>query len=204
MQSCDLTGVSMVHYDGMKDEFYIKSWAFVPADTMLNRSKIEKIDYYMMANNGYCFPCGDWVVSYKFIEDFILNLENKYGVVIKSVGYDRYNCISTANRLQDNGLETVEVRQHSTTLGPACKKLREAVYNKKFFYDKNRLLEIQFSNTKAMHDTNNNTYISKKKSTGGKIDMIASLLNAVCLWNIEIVEGNNVYETDDRDGFVLI
>lgn len=202
-QSCDLCGVTMVHYDEIKDEFYVKSWAFVPEDTMFNRSKVEKIDYYMMANNKYCFPCGDRVVSYSFIEEFILSLEEKYGVIIKSVGYDRYNCISTANRLADNGLETIEVRQHSTMLGPACKKIREMVYSNKFFYDKNRLFEIQFSNAKAMTDTNNNLYISKKKSSG-KIDMIASLLNAICLWNLEIVEGNNIYDSEERDGFICL
>lgn len=199
-QSVDLCGVTMVHYDYTKEEFYVKSWAFVPSDTLMNRSKIEKIDYQMMANNGYCFPCGDRVVSYSYIEDFILNLEKKYGVRIRSVGYDRYNCISTANRLVEKGLDAVEVRQYSTTLGPACKIVRESVYSNKFFYDKNRLFEIQFSNAKAMTDTNNNLYISKKKSNG-KIDMIASLLNAICLWNIEITSGRSVYE--ERD-FIII
>lgn len=199
-QSCDLCGVSMVHYDEIKDEFYVKSWAFLPEDTLITRSKVEKIDYKLMTANGYCFPCGDRVVSYSFIEDFILNLQNKYNVIIQSVGYDRYNCISTANRLVENGLEAIEVRQHSTMLGPACKKIREMIYSNKFFYDKNRLFEIQFSNAKALTDTNNNLYISKKKSNG-KIDMIASLLNAICLWNKQIEEGKSVYE--ERDFIVL-
>lgn len=201
-QSCDLCGLSMVHYDEVKDEFYIKSWAFLPGDetALHSRCKVEKIDYNMMIANGYCFPCGDRVISYSFIEEFILSLEAKYGVIIQSVGYDRYNCISTANRLSENGLEVCEIRQHSTILGPACKSIREYVLNKKFFYDKNRLLEIQFSNAKALTDTNGNVFISKRKSSG-KIDMIASLLNAICLWNKQIEEGKSVYE--ERDFVIL-
>lgn len=205
-QSGDLCAVTMVHYDNIKDEFYVKSWAFLPEDTLDNRCKVEKIDYRMMARkeHGYCFPCGDRIVSYSFIEDFIMNLEDKYGVIISGIGYDRYNCISSINRIiEKKDYDCIEVRQHSTVLGPACKKTKEYVLKEKFFYDTNRLLEIQFGNCRSLVDNNMNTYISKKRSNG-KIDMIAALLNAMTLWNFSELEGNNVYESDDREGFILL
>ena len=58
--------------------------------------------------------------------------------------------------------------------------MSEAILNKKFKYTENKLLEINFQNAKCTFDTNMNRYITKKKSTG-KVDMVVSLIDAVCL-----------------------
>ena len=47
-------------------------------------------------------------MDYGAIEDMILEIEAKYNVVVMGVGYDRYNCLSTAQRLEREGLKTVE------------------------------------------------------------------------------------------------
>jgi phage terminase large subunit-like protein len=116
----------------------------------------------------------------------ILEVEAKYNVVVMGVGYDRYNCLSTAQRLEREGLKTVEVKQHSSVLHPATKLLREKILNKEFFYASNDLLEINFQNAKIVEDNNKNIYINKKKSTG-KVDMVASLINAVYLLQVDVI-----------------
>lgn len=200
-QTTDNTAVSMVTYDFEKDEYVTQSWAFLPEDNVDNKSKIEKIDYRTMKENGYCFFCGDRVISHRFVEDFVMSLQDKYGVNVKGIGYDRYNCISSANRWSEKGYDTVEIRQHSSVLHPATKLVKERVFKNKFKYVQNRLLEINFSNAREVVDTNLNTYVNKKKSTG-KIDMVVSTLNAMALWNKEVEEGSSsVYE--DR-GFIII
>ena len=199
-QTTDNTSVSMVHYDKTKEEFYSKTWAFIPEDCVYQKSKIEKIPYHTFIEQGYCFACGDRVISYKFVEDFVSNLESKYGVIIKGIGYDRFNCVSSANKWADKGYSTIEVKQHSTILNGGTKLLKEAILQNRFFYIRNRLLEINFANTRTMYDTNLNQYIHKKKSTG-KIDMVAAMLNAMVLWNYEIEEGQSVYE--ERDLVIL-
>lgn len=204
--STDNVGVAMTHYDPVEDILYSKSWAWIPTDNAANKSKIEKIDYYMMRDNGYCFINGDRVVNYREIEDFILSLEDLYGVKVKGVGYDKYNAISSVNRLVDEGLDAVEIKQHSSTLHPATKLLKEFVLKKKFSYDKNRLYELNFSNCREVKDNNLNTYINKKKSVG-KIDMVAATINSIVLWYEEIIEGQSVYERDDPDrdlGFIFL
>jgi phage terminase large subunit-like protein len=200
-QTTDNTAVSMVTYDFENDEYVTQSWAFLPEDNVDNKSKIEKIDYRTMKENGYCFFCGDRVISHRFVEDFVMSLQDKYGVNVKGIGYDRYNCISSANRWSEKGYDTVEIRQHSSVLHPATKLVKERVFKNKFKYVQNRLLEINFSNAREVVDTNLNTYVNKKKSTG-KIDMVVSTLNAMALWNKEVEEGSSsVYE--DR-GFIII
>ena len=200
-QTTDNTAISMVTYDIEKDEYVTKSWAFIPEDNAGNKTKIERVDYFIMRDNGYCFFCGDKVISYKFVEDFVLNLENEFGVQLKGIGYDRYNCISSANKWYEAGYSTVEIRQHSAVLHPATKLLKEKILKQEFKYLNNRLLEINFSNCREVKDTNLNTYISKKKSIG-KIDMVVSIINAMALWNKDVEEGIvSIYE--DRDIIIL-
>lgn len=198
--SDDSCSISMVHYDEREDKFYTKAWAFVPSDTLAQRIKIEKVDYHRMQENGYCFACGDRIISYQFIEDFLIKVSKDLDLRVKGIGYDRFNAISSANRWHSEGLEVIEVRQHSTILNGGTKLLKEAILQHKFFYEKNRLLEIHFSNARTMYDTNLNQYINKKKSKG-KIDMVAATLNAFVLWNMEKEKGKSVYE--DR-GFIVI
>lgn len=192
--SDDNTGVSMVHYNEEEDMFYMKSWAFVPEDAIENKSRLEKIDYRMMIKNGYGFACGDRIISYRAVEDFILSLEDAYGVVIKGIGYDKWNAISTVNRLAEEGdYEVIEIKQHSSTLHPPTKLLKEYTLEQKIRYEKNTLFEMAVANARSVYDTNLNSYVNKKKSNG-KIDMLAATINAMTLWNIDILEGSSVYE----------
>lgn len=197
----DNTAVAMTTYDVDLDEYVSQAWAFVPADSVSQKSKIEKIDYDELIKQHKVFACGDRVISHRFVEDFVLNLERKYGVIIKGIGYDRYNCISSANRWYEEGYETIEVPQKSYTLHPATKLLKERVLKQSYKYLDNSFLEINFSNAREVKDTNLNTYINKKKSNG-KIDMVASIINSLVLWNKDVEEGLvSVYE--DRDIVVL-
>lgn len=193
-QTTDNTAISMSTYDDELQKYVVKSWAFIPEDSWQEKSKLEKVDYWLMKDQGYCFFCGDRVIDYKFVEDFVLSLEEKYGVIIRGIGYDRYNAISSANRWSSAGYDTIEIKQHSSELHPATKLLKERILKEGFAYEQNRLLEINFSNAREVYDTNLNSYINKKKSTG-KIDMVASLINSMVLWYHEREEGlNSVYE----------
>lgn len=194
-QSGDNTAVAMVHYDTYRDKMILKSWAFIPADSVFHKSKVEKIDYEMMIENGYAFASGDRIVSYRFIEDFVMKIEKEYGVKILGIGYDKWNAISSVNRWKDEGgLDVIEVKQHSSTLHAPTKLLKEYVIQEKIEYESNSLFERNVANAREVFDANMNSYVNKKKSTG-KIDMLAATINAVALWNTEIEEGKSTYET---------
>ena len=80
------------------------------------------------------FRLWGYTVDYGFIEDMILGIEEKHNVIVMGVGYDRYNCLSTAQRLErEKGLKTVEVKQHSSVLHPATKLLREKILKQRVF-----------------------------------------------------------------------
>ena len=177
-QTGDNTALAMVtEYKGI---IYAKVWGFIPHEKIEIKSNKEKVDYKKLIKQGVCFSCGDEVIDYSFVENFIMNIENKYKVEILSIGYDRWNALSTAQKLENTGYEMVEIKQHSSVLHPATKLLEEYILSKKFKYDENRLLEINFQNARCTEDTNKNKYVNKKKSEG-KVDMVVALINAIYL-----------------------
>lgn len=184
----DNTAVSMVTIED--DMIFAKSWAFIPAERIEEKNRRERTDYRRFIEEGSCFACGDEIISYEFIEKFIMSIENEYGVHIVQIGYDRYNCISTANKLESAGYETVEVKQHSSVLHQPTKLLQESILQRKFSYDGDRLYEINFQNARCTEDTNLNKYVNKKKSNG-KVDMVVSTIIATYLLQQRILNEDN-------------
>lgn len=185
-ESNDNTSVAMVGVDD-DNKILAESFGFIPEGRIDEKSKFEKVDYRLLLNakKKKIFACGERVVDYSFIEDFIFDIEKKYGVNVIAVGYDRWNALSSAQKLEkgkdgEHGLNCVEIRQHSSVLHPPTKLLQEKILNKEFCYTENPLLEINFQNARCVLDTNKNKYVNKKKSKG-KVDMVVSLVNAVYL-----------------------
>lgn len=147
------------------------------------------MDYPRLIQAGECIACGDEVIDYGEVERYILGMEERYGVEIQQVGYDRWNAISTVQKLEEAGIECVEIKQHSSVLHMPTKLLKEAVLSKTFAYDSSRLLEINFQNARCTEDTNLNKYVNKKKSAG-KVDMVVALINAVYLLQQDILFGD--------------
>ena len=99
---------------------------------------------------------------------------------IAQVGYDRYNAISTVQKLEAEGIECVEIKQHSSVLHSPTKLLKEKILSRKFRYD-----------ARCTEDTNRNKYVNKKRSAG-KVDMVVAAINATYL-----AEQDMLFGTDD-------
>lgn len=179
-ESNDNTSVAMVAVDDDDESILAESFAFVPQGRITEKSVGEKINYFELAKTKNVIACGDKVIDYAVVEDFIMSLEEKYGVQIQAIGYDRWNALSTAQKLEKAGYNLVEIRQHSSVLHPPTKLLKEKILKGEFKYTENKLLEINFQNARCAHDTNKNLFVHKKKSNG-KVDMVVSLINAVYL-----------------------
>ena len=178
-ESIDNTSVSMVAVDD-DNNILADSWAFIPEGRIEEKSVTEKVNYRELVRTLKCIACGDRVIDYSVVESFILSIEEKYGVQVQAIGYDRWNALSSAQKLEKAGYNLVEIRQHSFTLHPPTKLLKEKILNGEFKYEDNKLLEINFQNARCTYDTNKNLYVHKKKSTG-KVDMVVSLINATYL-----------------------
>ena len=170
----------------------MNSIAFIPEGRIDEKTQFEKVDYRNFINAMKCIACGNKTVDYGIIEDFVFHIEEKYGVHIKALGYDRFNALSSAQKWEngDNGkyagINCIQIRQHSDTLHPPTKLLSEKIANKEVEYEENKLLEINFENARCVYDNNLNRYVNKKKSNG-KVDMVVALINACYLLQQDII-----------------
>ena len=186
-QTDDNTSVAMLTYH--EGRIYAKVWGFIPKDRKEEKSIRENVDYQRLIDSGVCFECGDDVIDYGFVERFIMSLSEKYGVNIIQLGYDRYNALSTVQKLEheDNPIECVEIKQHSSVLHRPTKLLYESILSRSFVYSENLMLETNFQNARCTEDTNLNKYVNKKKSAG-KVDMVVSLINAIFRLQINVLD----------------
>lgn len=189
--SNDNCGVAMAAVDE-EDNIMAELMAFIPEGRIDEKSEYEHIDYRRFIAAAQCIACGDMTVDYGVIEDYVFGIEEKYGVTVVAIGYDRYNALSSAQKW-DQVYKTVEIRQHSDTLHPPTKLLFEQVTNHRFRMKKNVLAEENFQNAKCTFDTNMNRYVNKKKSNG-KVDLVVALINAVYL-----LQQDTIFD----DGFVV-
>jgi phage terminase large subunit-like protein len=187
-QSDDNTAVAMMCLH--EGKIYAKVWGFIPKGKKDFKKQKEVVDYDRLIKQGCCFECGDEVIDYGFIESHVLSIEEKYGVEIVQIGYDRYNALSSIQKFEAEGYECVEIKQHSSVLHMPTKLIKEYVLNKCFCYDENQLLEINFQNSRCTKDTNLNLYVNKKKSAG-KVDLVVGVINAGYLLEQNMLYGEN-------------
>ena len=181
--SNDNTSVAMVCF--YKGRIYSKIMGFIPEESIERKTDKERFDYNRSIKNGECIACGDLIIDYSVVEQYILDIEKTYGCTVYQLGFDRYNALSTVQKLEaaDEPVDCVEVKQHSSVLHPATKLLYESIMKREFAYSDNLLLENNFSNARCTYDTNLNRYVNKKKSSG-KVDMVVALIIAVHLLNV--------------------
>lgn len=178
--STDNCSVAIASYDDENDIIEAGVMAFFPEGKMEEKSITEKVDYRRFVEEGKAVACGGQVVDYSVIENYIMRIEEKTGGKVIGAAYDRFNAMSSAQKLESAGITTVEVKQHSSVLHPATKLLQEHILEGKFRYEQNELLEINFENARVTLDTNLNMYVNKRHSSG-KVDMTVALINACYL-----------------------
>ena len=177
----DNTSVSIITYNAKTGEVYCLPMVFVPADRIGEKTRAERVPYADYIAAGFVIPCGDRTIDYGAVEDYVFRIAARYGCTVKALGYDRYNCLSSAQKWESGGLDVVEIKQHSSVLHSPTKWLAELIADGKFHYEAaNKMVEINFENAKCVYDTNMNRYVNKKKSNG-KIDIVAATINAMYL-----------------------
>lgn len=194
--SGDNVAVDMKTYEGdNKDNaiLYTRTMGFIPAGKIEQKSKKEGVDYRELIRKEVCVACGEEVIDYTDVENYVLTLEEKLGVKIMQIGYDKWNAISSIQKFEKAGYECVDIKQHSSVLHSPTKWMLECILSGRYFYDANLMLEINFQNARCTEDTNLNKYVNKKKSEG-KVDQVIGNLNSTYLIEQELLYGSEELE----------
>lgn len=197
-QSGDNTAVAMTHYDRDTNNVEAAAWVFYPAQREAEKKRLENIDYTYYSSIGLSFPTGGKVIDYEDVENFVFELERKYGVIIKGIGYDKYNAASSIGKFENYGYDCFRVVQNAMGLYPGTKFLKESILSEHFHFEKNYLLRTNLLNARTVTNTNMMYFLNKKESDG-KIDAAAAIVDSMALWRDEI--DNDSY---DGGGIIVI
>jgi phage terminase large subunit-like protein len=110
------------------------------------------------------------------VEDWIRDQSRIFN--IRDVGHDPWNAVEVVNHLQRDGLMCTRVPQTVEQLNGPMKELEAAVYDGRFHYDGDPILEWAVANVVAHRDRNDNLFPTKETAEK-KIDPASALLNAV-------------------------
>ena len=110
------------------------------------------------------------------VEDWIRAQAKLFGV--RDVGHDPWNATEIVNHLQKEGITCTEVPQTVQQLNEPMNELEAAVYDGRFHYDGDQILEWGISNVVARRDRNDNIFPTKETAEK-KIDPVTALLNAL-------------------------
>lgn len=181
-QTEDNTAVAIATY--FEGKIYANVMGFLPEGRIEAKTNKENVNYPALIKDNCCIACGDEIIDYSVVENYVLSLKKELGVEVIQLGYDRWNALSSVQKFEsaDDPIPCVEIKQHSSVLHVPTKLLKERILQHEFVYDENALLEINFSNARCTEDTNLNKYVNKKRSSG-KVDMVVALINAIYLLN---------------------
>lgn len=195
--SQDNCGLAMLTYDNKLRKYVCETFCFIPADTIENKMKLEKVDYRSYCQKEWCYAIGDRIVDYAWIENFIVNeLTQKFGVKIMSISFDKYNATSTIAHIEENtDIECVEVPQSFFALHPAIKKLKDLILTQEFAYVENNLFEMNCTNAMVVWNPSQSLCRVSKKASRFKIDILMALICAMVTIDLLVVK-ESVYETE--------
>ena len=116
------------------------------------------------------------VNDYDRVEDWIRSEARIFRIC--DVGHDPWNAQEIVNHLQAGRMTCTEVPQTVQYLNDPMNELEAAVYDGRFHYDGDPILEWAVSNVVAHRDRNDNIFPTKEKAEK-KIDPVTALLNAM-------------------------
>ena len=167
----DLTAVSIMYKED--NIIYCRSHGFLPSDNLAERR--EQVDYKRYARMGYCDIHKGMTVNYTLVEDYIRNIESKYGCRIKAIVTDPMNAKELVERLSED-YDVVLLKQTYANLSPATKEFRKYIYDGKVKYEKNELLDWNMSNAITTKGKADDEMLAKENKNKQRIDMVAVLI----------------------------
>lgn len=172
----DLTSVSLEVPlpDGRAAVF---SHSFIPEDKLEEREKTDKMPFRQWERAGWITVTPGAVVDYTFVAAYIQRIEEKFGVSVREICYDKYNARHLMQEMEQEGFVVVEIPQSIRHLTEPTKKFREKVLAQKIVHDGNPVLNWAVGNAVTKMDAQENIMIDKSKSID-RIDPLAALINA--------------------------
>lgn len=156
-----------------KRHYYVFGQYYLPEDAVYQP---ENTHYQQWKNEGFLTVTDGNETDFGQIEDDIWEDVGVYQT--NELAYDRYQAVSTAQRLTARGMNCVEFPQQVATMSPAMKEVEAAVKGGRLHHDGNPVLAWMVGNVVAKIDVKENIYPNKERPEA-KIDGAVALIMAV-------------------------
>lgn len=186
----DLTAVSIMFVDPETEEYYFKTWYYLPKSALDGKYNSEL--YKMWSSKGFLTLTDSETTDYNYIQNQIVYLYETFDV--QGVFFDSWNAQMLVNNLTNLGLPMTPYSQSIGNFNKPTKEMERLVLSDKVRFDNNPITRFCFDNVELKVDLNGNS-----KPVGDhnakKIDGVISMLNALGGY-LSIVYGN-------QEAFVL-
>lgn len=173
----DLTALVAVFPD--EDGFDVLAQFFVPQESVLERSRRDRVPYDQWVRDGHLTATPGNVVDYEAVRVALQAWASEFD--LKQIAFDPWNATDLVTRLQgQDGFDCVPMRQGFASLSAPTKALEKAVLSRSLRHTGHPVLRWNISNVSVESDATGNMKVSKKVSTE-RIDGVAALVMAVDL-----------------------
>ena len=173
----DLTALVLVFPPLKPDEpYYILSFAWVPEETIEQRSRRDHVNYDLWRKQGFILATEGNVVDYEAIEQKILSLREHYD--IREIAYDRWNAQMLIQHLADEGMTVVPFGQGFKDMSAPTKELYKLTLEQKLAHGGHPVLRWCMDNVVVDQDAAGNIKITKARAAE-KVDLAVALVMAL-------------------------
>jgi len=179
----DLTYAAIIVMKPGSDKKYIIGQAFMPGDTVEQRSKEDKVPYDKWAQRGLITLCPGNKVDYRYVTEWFQRMKDEYGIIGYWTGYDSWNSPAWVEDMENrlgykNKNNLLPVIMGAKTLSAPMKLLGADLSSKDIVYDNNPLMKWALTNVAIEVDKNENIRPIKGKHQRQRIDPAVALLIA--------------------------
>lgn len=179
-QSIDLTSACILFKIPEDEKIYFHHMYWLPEDLIEQRTKEDKIPYDIWEDMGLLRTTPGNQVYYKYIMDWVDEIQAKHDCFIYKAGYDAWSATYFVEELKAKLGASVPVAVNQTIkiLSSPMQKLGANLDSKIVNYNNNPITKWCLSNTSILQDKNGNQKPIKTSRSRRRIDGLAAMLDA--------------------------
>lgn len=192
-KNTDLTAAKVIFMIPNDANVYVLQMYWLPEELLEERVKEDKIPYDIWLQKGYLRVTPENSVHPKYITEWFIEVQEKYGIYLPYIGYDGWSAKYWVDEMAGyfGKQSMIEVRQGKQTLSAPMYQLEADLKSKKVIYNNNPIDKWCLSNTVIDKDRNGNIQ-PIKGVTRQRIDGTAALLNAYVILQNKLTDYQNM------------
>lgn len=152
---------------------------YCPSDTIPERSKSDRVNYDIWAQEGYILPIPGSVIRYEYLQQTLREWKQLYN--IKKLAYDPKFAYQLVDEIERIGIDTAKYGQNTRDMTAPIQYIERQLLSDRFKHNMHPILRWNVSNVMLYTDSNGGVKFDKRK-TVDKIDGCVAMAMAAGEW----------------------